>query len=188
MKPTLEVSNLTKCFGSLTAVDNLSFAAREGEIIALLGPNGAGKSPLMNMITGYLAPTCGDICVLGSNIRETPLAAKKDIGFLSEGSPLYPDMSVRSFLGYMAELRGLGGKEKAARLREVCTAAKIENITAPKIGLNPSKSPNAIPASAECDVASPIAESLLSTIETPIHGAITAIIAATTNALCINAY
>ena len=66
--------------------------------------------------------------------------------------------------------------------------AKIENITAPKIGLIPSKSPNAIPASAECDVASPIAESLLSTIETPIHGAITAIIAATTNALCINAY
>lgn len=104
MKPTLEVRNLTKCFGSLTAVDNLSFAAREGEIIALLGPNGAGKSTLMNMITGYLAPTCGDICVLGSNIRETPLAAKKDIGFLSEGSPLYPDMSVRSFLGYMAEL------------------------------------------------------------------------------------
>ena len=133
MKPTLEVRNLTKCFGSLTAVDNLSFAAREGEIIALLGPNGAGKSTLMNMITGYLAPTCGDICVLGSNIRETPLAAKKDIGFLSEGSPLYPDMSVRSFLGYMAELRGLGGKEKAARLREVCTAAKIENITAQRI-------------------------------------------------------
>ena len=66
--------------------------------------------------------------------------------------------------------------------------AKIENITAPKIGLIPSKSPNAIPANAECDVASPIAESLLSTIETPIHGAITAIIAATTNALCINAY
>lgn len=87
----------------------------------------------MNMITGYLAPTCGDICVLGSNIRETPLAAKKELGFLSEGSPLYPDMSVRSFLGYMAELRGLGGKEKAARLREVCTAAKIENITAQRI-------------------------------------------------------
>lgn len=81
MKPTLEVRNLTKCFGSLTAVDNLSFAAREGEIIALLGPNGAGKSTLMNMITGYLAPTCGDICVLGSNIRETPLAAKKTSAF-----------------------------------------------------------------------------------------------------------
>ena len=64
MKPTLEVRNLTKCFGSLTAVDNLSFAAREGEIIALLGPNGAGKSTLMNMITGYLAPTCGDILSL----------------------------------------------------------------------------------------------------------------------------
>lgn len=133
MKPTLEVRNLTKCFGSLTAVDNLSFTAREGEIIALLGPNGAGKSTLMNMITGYLAPTCGDICILGGNIREMPLIAKKNIGFLSEGSPLYPDMSVRSFLGYMAELRGLGGKEKAARLREVCTAAKIENITAQRI-------------------------------------------------------
>ena len=133
MESTLEVRNLTKCFGCLTAVDNLSFAAREGEIIALLGPNGAGKSTLMNMITGYLAPTCGDIFILGSNIRHSPLSAKKNIGFLSEGSPLYPDMSVRSFLNYMAELRGLFGKEKNARLQEVCAAAKIKDVITQRI-------------------------------------------------------
>lgn len=133
MPVTIEVSNLTKDFGEIVAVSDLSFKARSGEIIALLGPNGAGKSTLMNMITGYLAPTSGSIKVTEKDISGTPLEAKKLIGFLPEGSPLYPDMSVRSFLEYMAELRGFSGNEKKQRLQEIARAANIADILSQKI-------------------------------------------------------
>ena len=133
MPVTIEVSNLTKDFGEIVAVSDLSFKARSGEIIALLGPNGAGKSTLMNMITGYLAPTAGSIKVMEKDISGTPLEAKKLIGFLPEGSPLYPDMSVRSFLEYMAELRGFSGNEKKQRLQEIARAANIADILSQKI-------------------------------------------------------
>lgn len=132
MPVTIEVSNLTKDFGEIVAVSDLSFKARSGEIIALLGPNGAGKSTLMNMITGYLAPTSGSIKVMEKDISGTPLEAKKLIGFLPEGSPLYPDMSVRSFLEYMAELRGFSGNEKKQRLQEIARAANIADILSQK--------------------------------------------------------
>lgn len=133
MPVTIEVSNLTKDFGEIVAVSDLSFKARSGEIIALLGPNGAGKSTLMNMITGYLAPTSGSIKVMEKDISGTPLKAKKLIGFLPEGSPLYPDMSVRSFLEYMAELRGFSRNEKKQRLQEIARAANIADILSQKI-------------------------------------------------------
>lgn len=133
MTETLHIKNLTKDFGSLHAVNNISFTARQGEIIALLGPNGAGKSTLMNMITGYLAPTSGSIKVMEKDISGAPLEAKKLIGFLPEGSPLYPDMSVRSFLEYMAELRGFSGNEKKQRLQEIARAANIADILSQKI-------------------------------------------------------
>lgn len=132
MPVTIEVSNLTKDFGEISAVSDLSFKARSGEIIALLGPNGAGKSTLMNMITGYLAPTSGSIKVMEKDISGAPLEAKKLIGFLPEGSPLYPDMSVRSFLEYMAELRGFSGNEKKQRLQEIARAANIADILSQK--------------------------------------------------------
>lgn len=133
MPVTIEVSNLTKDFGEIVAVSDLSFKARSGEIIALLGPNGAGKSTLMNMITGYLAPTSGSIKVMEKDISGAPLEAKKLIGFLPEGSPLYPDMSVRSFLEYMAELRGFSGNEKKQRLQEIARAANIADTLSQKI-------------------------------------------------------
>lgn len=133
MTETIAVSNLCKCFGCLSAVNEISFTAQSGEIIALLGPNGAGKSTLMNMITGYLAPTCGSICILGKDIVNDALFAKENIGFLPEGSPLYPDMSVAAFLSYMAELRSLRGKEKKQRLTEIAQTANIENILHQKI-------------------------------------------------------
>ena len=133
MPVTIEVSNLTKDFGEIAAVSDLSFKARSGEIIALLGPNGAGKSTLMNMITGYLAPTSGSIKVMEKDISGAPLEAKKLIGFLPEGSPLYPDMSVRSFLEYMAELRGFSRNEKKQRLQEIARAANIADILSQKI-------------------------------------------------------
>lgn len=122
MSTVIETKNLTKNYGGIKAVDHLSFMADKGEIIALLGPNGAGKSTLMNMITGYLAPTSGDIFILGRNIRDAALESKAAIGFLPEGSPLYPDLTVKSFLRYMAELRGLS-------VNAVESAAETANIT-----------------------------------------------------------
>ena len=133
MTATIEVKNLCKNFDNLQAVSDISFSAGKGEIIALLGPNGAGKSTLMNMITGYLAPSDGEIFILGKNIKNHPLAAKTAIGFLSEGSPLYPDMTVAAFLNYMAELRGFSGKKKQQRLQEVCNIANIENVLTQRI-------------------------------------------------------
>ena len=126
---TLKISHLCKKYDAITASDDLSFCARRGEIIALLGPNGAGKSTLMNMISGYLAPSSGSIEVLGKNIAEAALFAKENIGFLPEGSPLYPDISVKMFLQYMAELRG----ETKKRVNEVIEIANISNIVNQKI-------------------------------------------------------
>lgn len=129
MPDSIEITGLTKKFGAVTAVDNLSFTARAGEIIALLGPNGAGKSTLMNMMAGYLAPTSGQIRLLGADIADNPLSARQSVGFLPEGSPLYPDMSVNAFLRYMAELRGV----TTERLDEVAALAKITDVMACKI-------------------------------------------------------
>ena len=121
MTTSLQISNLTKTFGNITAVDKLDLKAHPGSVIALLGPNGAGKSTLMNMIAGYLAPDSGKIEVLEEDIALHPLEAKKAIGFLPEGSPLYPDMSVKSFLQYIGKLKGVSSK----RLQEVAELAQI---------------------------------------------------------------
>ena len=129
MPAAIEIRHLTKDYGNLRAVDDLSFTAAAGEIIALLGPNGAGKSTLMNMITGYLAPSSGDVFILGRNIRDNPLSAKASVGFLPEGAPLYPDLSVRDFLRYMAELRGL----PAARIAEAAETANVTQVLRQKI-------------------------------------------------------
>lgn len=133
MPNALCIKNLNKNFAGLQAVKDLSFKAQAGEIIAVLGPNGAGKSTLMNMITGFLAPSSGEILILDKNISDNALDAKKHIGFLPEGSPLYPDLSVRTFLNYMAELRGLYGSEKNKRVNEVAETAKITDIMNQKI-------------------------------------------------------
>lgn len=130
---TLSLQNVSKTFGNIEAVRDVSFKTQIGEIIAILGPNGAGKSTLMNMISGFIAPTTGQILVLEKDIANAPIEAKKHIGFLSEGSPLYPDLTVKQFLNYMAELRGFSGKDKEKRLAEMVQTAKIEEILAQKI-------------------------------------------------------
>ncbi len=121
-KITLNVQNLCKNYGEIQASNNLNFKTEIGEVVALLGPNGAGKSTLMNMIAGYLAPTSGKIKVLGKDIAQYPIFAKENIGFLPEGAPLYADLTVKRFLLYMAQLRGLG-KEAVQK------AADIANVT-----------------------------------------------------------
>ena len=129
MNESIKVENITKLYGNIRAVDNVSFTTKKGEIIALLGPNGAGKSTLMNMITGFLAPTDGKIYVDGLDIAQFSEKSKEKIGFLPEGAPIYPDMSVKMFLKYMADLRNVSKKE----IEYAIELAKIENVLHQKI-------------------------------------------------------
>ncbi len=102
---SLNITNVSKKFDRITAVDNISFTTKKGEIIALLGPNGAGKSTLMNMIAGYLTPDNGSIIINGKDAAKEVLDTKKQIGFLPEGAPMYGDMTVRLFLRYIVEIK-----------------------------------------------------------------------------------
>jgi ABC-2 type transport system ATP-binding protein len=108
----IEVDSLTKHFGTKTAVDNLSFSVKKGEVLGFLGPNGAGKSTTMRMITGFLPPSAGDAKVCGISIVDRPTEAKKKIGYLPESAPLYRDMTVIGFLRFCADVRKLSGAFK----------------------------------------------------------------------------
>ena len=112
----IEVKNVTKKYGSFTAVDDISFEVKDHEIVGFLGPNGAGKSTTMNMITGYIEPTKGKIIINGHDISKSPIRAKKQIGYMPENVPLYPDLTVKEFVTYMAELKRV---EKKKRKQEV---------------------------------------------------------------------
>lgn len=124
----IEVTNLTKSFGSKTAVDNLSFTVKKGEVLGFLGPNGAGKSTTMRMVTGYFPPTSGSVSICGIDILKKPESAKAKIGYLPESAPLYDDMTVASFLRFAAEVRGLSGnnrKEAVENAIETCFLQKV---------------------------------------------------------------
>lgn len=101
----ITVKNLSKKYGSFKAVDNISFEIKKGEIVGLLGPNGAGKSTTMNMLTGFIEPTEGEIIINGYDISKKPKKAKKSIGYMPENVPLYKDLTVKEFIVYMAELK-----------------------------------------------------------------------------------
>lgn len=122
----IEVSHLTKKYGSLTAVDDVSFTAHEGEILGFLGPNGAGKTTTMNMITGYISITGGTARVAGYDIYEQPLEAKRRIGYLPEQPPLYPDMTVDEYLRFVSRLKKslLGEKH----LDEICELVRLTDV------------------------------------------------------------
>ena len=114
----IEITNVTKKYGNFTAVDDISFNIQNGEIIGFLGPNGAGKSTTMNMITGYIEPTEGTITVNGYDIQKKPQKAKKQIGYMPEGVPLYQDLTVKEFVTYMAELKGVPKKERKEKVEK----------------------------------------------------------------------
>ena len=123
LETMIRIENLVKTFGPKRAVDGVSFAVERGEVVGFLGPNGSGKSTTMRMITGYYAPTSGRVSVGGHDVVESPLEAKRLIGYLPENAAAYPDMSVRGFLEFAAELRGLAGeagKKAVARAVERC--------------------------------------------------------------------
>lgn len=109
MEPMIQLDRLAKRFGPVHAVEGVSFAVSRGEVLGFLGPNGAGKSTTMRMLTGYLPPTSGTATVMGFDVSQAPIEAKRHIGYLPEGAPLYGDMTVRSFLGFVAEMRHLRG-------------------------------------------------------------------------------
>ena len=108
---SIEVKNLLKVYGEQKAVNNISFKVEKAEIVGFLGPNGAGKSTTMKIITGYLKQEAGDAIVCGLNVTDNPLATKKKIGYLPESNALYHDMYVREYLGFIAEVHAINGKQ-----------------------------------------------------------------------------
>lgn len=123
----IEVTELSKKYGSFLAVDHVSFKIEDGEIVGFLGPNGAGKSTIMNMLTGYLSPTVGTVRIDGFDILENPKEAKMRIGYLPEIPPLYPDMTVQEYLQFMFALKKVT-LPKAPHLAEICRLVKIDNV------------------------------------------------------------
>ena len=124
----IKIENLVKNFGATRAVNGISFSVERGEVVGFLGPNGSGKSTTMRMITGYYEPTAGKVSVGGYDVAEAPLEAKRLIGYLPENAAAYPDMTVRGFLAFAAELRGLAGdaKRKAvARAVDLCFLSSV---------------------------------------------------------------
>lgn len=121
----IEVTSLGKDFGAFTAVRDVSLEVRSGEVLGFLGPNGAGKSTTMKMITGFLAPTRGQIRVAGFDVSRQPIESKRRIGYLPEGAPAYGDMTAISFLEFIARIRGYRGRERHQR---VATAIEKANL------------------------------------------------------------
>jgi ABC-2 type transport system ATP-binding protein len=119
----IKIENLVKTFGAKRAVDDVSFTVERGEVLGFLGPNGAGKSTTMRMVTGFMPPTSGRVSIGGYDVTESPIEAKKLIGYLPENAASYPDMTVQAFLEFVAELRGLSGgarKKAVHRVVELC--------------------------------------------------------------------
>jgi len=124
----IRIENLVKTFGEHRAVDGVSFNVERGEVLGFLGPNGAGKSTTMRMITGFYPPTSGKVSVGGHDVTESPLEAKRLIGYLPENAASYPDMTVHGFLSFAAELRGLDGdarKKAVHRVVERCFLSSV---------------------------------------------------------------
>ena len=124
----IEVQQITKRYGPFTAVDDVSFTVERGEILGFLGPNGAGKTTTMRVLTGYMPPTEGKAIVAGYDVLEQPLEAKRRTGYLPETPPLYPDMSVRDYLTFVAKIRGVARGERTARVTQVMGRTRIADM------------------------------------------------------------
>ncbi|MCS6911380.1 MAG: ABC transporter ATP-binding protein, partial [Anaerolineales bacterium] len=124
----IEVQALSKRYGEILAVDGVSFRVGSGEVLGFLGPNGAGKTTTMRMIAGFLTPTSGSARVCGFDVGEQPLEAKRRMGYLPEGAPSYGEMTPLAFLEFIADLRGLEGDRRRARLREVIALLHLKSV------------------------------------------------------------
>ncbi len=124
----IQIENLVKSFGAKRAVDGISFTVGRGEVLGFLGPNGAGKSTTMRMITGFMPPTSGRVKVGDYDVAESPLEAKRLIGYLPENAAAYPDMTVQGFLKFAAELRGLHGTARKAAVNRVIDLCFLDSV------------------------------------------------------------
>lgn len=124
----IEITHLKKLFGELVAVDDISFKVVPGEILGFLGPNGAGKSTTMKVITGFLSPSAGSVSIWGSDIETDTLAAQKHIGYLPEGAPCYEEMTPRSFLRFIARIRGFSGDDVDTVVSRVVATLSLHSV------------------------------------------------------------
>ena len=124
----IEVQHLTKRYGPFTAVDDVSFRVERGEILGFLGPNGAGKTTTMRVLTGYMPPTEGRAIVAGFDVLDQPIEAKRRTGYLPETPPLYPDMTVRDYLDFVAKIKGVPRGERKKRLAEAMERTRIADM------------------------------------------------------------
>ena len=129
----IETRQLTKRYGDLTAVDNISFKVEPGQVLGFLGPNGAGKSTTMKMIAGFLAPTSGTATVCGYDVSDQSLQAKAVLGYLPEGAPSYGEMTPREFLAFIADMRALSGKHRSQRIDDVIERLHLNAVLAQPI-------------------------------------------------------
>jgi ABC-2 type transport system ATP-binding protein len=130
----IEVQNLTKRYGPVTAVQDVSFRAERGEILGFLGPNGAGKTTTMRVITGYMPPTEGKAIVAGYDVIDQPIEAKRRTGYLPETPPLYPDMTVSDYLMFCARIKGVPRAERATRVKTAMERTRIADMSARHCG------------------------------------------------------
>ncbi len=128
MAALIEIEKLTKRFGSFTAVDEVSFTVDRGEVLGFLGPNGAGKSTTMRMLAGFMPPTAGTARICGADVVENGVEAKRSLGFLPEGAPTYPEMSVSGFLRFTASIRGFSGSERDDRVALAMAQTQLEGV------------------------------------------------------------
>src|SRR5476649_1756375 len=124
----IKTQNLSKRYDALTAVDDVSFEVQPGEVLGFLGPNGAGKTTTMRMLAGFITPTSGTASICGHDIETDTLAAKRSIGYLPEGAPLYGEMTVLGFLEFIADLRGLTGSARNGRLDYTIGRLQLERV------------------------------------------------------------
>ena len=124
----IEVKNVTKKYVKAVAVEDISFTINDGEIVGLLGPNGAGKSTTMNILTGYIEQTSGEVIIEGYNTLKKPKKAKMQIGYMAEGVPLYTDLTVKEFVTYMAELKKVNKKERKEKVQKVIEQTGLKEV------------------------------------------------------------
>lgn len=124
----IEVKNITKRYGKAIAVENISFTIEDGEIVGLLGPNGAGKSTTMNILTGFLEQTEGEVIIDGFDTLKKPKKAKKEIGYMPEGVPLYTDLTVKEFVTYMAEIKQVERKFRKEKVEKIIEQTGLKDV------------------------------------------------------------
>src|SRR5688500_13960607 len=130
----IDVEHVTKLYGPFIAVEDLTFSVAKGEILGFLGPNGAGKTTTMRILAGYMPPTSGRVSIAGYDVFSQSLEARRLVGYLPENVPLYPEMTVRSYLDYMATLKGVPAANRRGRLQEVAARCRVADVLDTRIG------------------------------------------------------